>query len=344
MLDIIMNENLAASKAKAKGGDVWAVHHNINDASLFETFAKIRRVPIEAVVPFKSEGGGEIHQPQRMTGYDALFNSATNEVLNTRPVGATYNLVPHDELFASQAEMLSQSDLPMGNIEVCDRLYDGGLRAHRTVYFHDLKADIGDSTDVVRCRMDIFNSVDMSWAFQVFSGAYRDLCRNTQVFGGVKAYHQKRKHTANLSPEAIIGKASGGLAMWEGQVDIMQNWQRTRLNEEQFADILKATLCRKTGAAAEYVEGKQVNERLFNYMIHRYREELPELGATMWAAYNALTHWSTHVDEEYVRDDGVTIQTGKRTANKANVRRIRSDKVRDVITSTPWKELERVAA
>ena len=89
--------------------------------------------------------------------------------------------------------MVADSGLPTSNLEIIDRLYDGGLRAHRTIMFHDLDAVVGNSDDRVVCRMDVFNSVDMSWSFQIFSGAYRDLCRNTLVFGGEKAYHQKRK-------------------------------------------------------------------------------------------------------------------------------------------------------
>lgn len=333
MLDIIRQSTLAAESVKEKDDACWAVHHDINDTSLFSQFAKIRRVPISAEIPHN--GGGFI--PTDLHGFDALYNEAMGKVLNTRPVGSSYNLVPHDTLFATQAEMIGESDLPSVNVEVCDRLYDGGLKAHRTIYFHDLKADVGRSDDVVRCRMDIFNSVDMSWAFQVFSGAYRDLCRNTQVFGGMKAYHQKRKHTRNLSPQAIIGKAAMGLSMWDGQVELMRNWKASPLNEEQFAAILADTICKKSGAAQDNGQGKAINESLMNYLIHRYREELPELGATKWAGYNALTHWSTHVDATWTGDDGITRQTGKKTAIKHNVRRIRSDAVRSVIESPAWE-------
>ena len=216
MLDIITTQGRAAEEAKAKGDTVWAVHHDLNDISLFSKYAKIRRVPISADVPETvrhNQDGSlvEIVRSQPVYDYQALYNEAMGEILNVRPVGKSYNLVPHDTLFATQADMIKESDLPLGNVEVCDRLYEGGLKAHCTVYFHDLKADVGRSGDVVRCRMDIFNSVDMSWAFQVFSGAYRDLCRNTQVFGGVKAYHQKKKHTVNMSPEAIIREGGYGL-------------------------------------------------------------------------------------------------------------------------------------
>jgi len=339
MLDVITTGGLAAEKAKAKGDAVWSVHHDIGDTSLFSKYAKIRRVPIAADVPQIIDGlESNIIRSEPVYEYQALYNEAMGEILNTRPVGKSYNLVPHDVLFATQADMLYSSDLPAGgNVEVCDRLYDGGLKAHRTIYFHDLKADVGRSDDVVRCRMDVFNSVDMSWAFQVFSGAYRDLCRNTQVFGGVKAYHQKRKHTRNLSPEAIIGKAAMGLSMWDGQVELMRNWKASPLSEEQFASILANTICKKAGAAQENGQGSAVNETKLNYLIHRYREELPELGATKWAGYNALTHWSTHVDATWEDEDGKTRQTGKKTAVLHNVRRIRSDAVRSVIESPAWE-------
>jgi hypothetical protein len=297
-------------------------------------------VPISAELPLDVGGSSPIN----IEGYDALYNDAMGEVLNTRPVGQSYNLVSHDILFATQADLLMASDLPAnGNVEVCDRLYDGGLKAHRTVYFHDLKADVGRADDVVRCRMDIFNSVDMSWSFQVFSGAYRDLCRNTQVFGGMKAYHQKRKHTTRLSPESIIGKAAMGLAMWDGQVELMREWKNTLMDEQTFSDILSHTICKKEGASQENGHGKPVNERLMNYLIHRYREEYPELGRTKWAAYNALTHWSTHINATYERDDGKIIQTGRKSATQHNVRRFRANSVRAVIESPAWEEV-RLAA
>ena len=43
------------------------------------------------------------------------------------------------ELFNEQAKILSQSDLPLDNITVVDKLFKGGLQAHRTIFFHDLE-------------------------------------------------------------------------------------------------------------------------------------------------------------------------------------------------------------
>jgi len=60
---------------------------------------------------------------------------------------------------------------------VVDRLFEQGKKAHRTIYFTDLTSEVKSraGNDSVVPRLDVFNSIDMSWAFQVFSGAYRDL-------------------------------------------------------------------------------------------------------------------------------------------------------------------------
>jgi hypothetical protein len=318
-------------------------HKNIDDLSLYSDLCRIRKVNVEAVVPQydRDEDGREyaLLDNQRLEGFSALVNEATGELLQTRPVADSYKLVPHDELFAMQAGQLGESQLPIDNVTVTDRLFDGGLRAHRTVMFNDLDRTIGDRTDRVVCRMDIFNSVDMSWAFQIFSGAYRDLCRNTLVFGGEKAYHQKRKHTRNLSPEALVGKATMGLEFWENDGDTMNLWSRQPLTRDQFADLLADTICAKPGAANLEGHGKPVNERLLGYLLHRYDEEVPNLGRTMWAAYNALTHWSTHLDTEWTTDDGKTYKTGRDGAKPHMVERKRQNDVRAIIDTPAWTEL-----
>ena len=344
MFDLIPNE------IKTVGAGAEYLHNDPSDISLFTQRGSVRRVPIEAVTSrvesydYANGQAIEVCEPVPMSDYSALQNTASGDVLNTRPITKSYKLVPHDELFGNHASILSGGDLPQTNIDVHDRIYDGGLRAHRTVYFNDLTAPIGDGSDVVRCRMDIFNSIDMSWAFQIFSGAYRDLCRNTLVFGGQKSYHQQQKHTKNLEPTALINKAAMGLEMWTGQVDQMNKWRGAKLSNEQFGDILAQSVCYKSGAAAEQGHVKPVNERLFNYLMMLFQAEQRELGGTMWAAYNALTHWATHTNETYIGDKGQALQSGKAGASVHMVQRKRNDNVRDVITSPSWQYLESLAA
>ena len=78
-------------------------------------------------------------------------------------------------------------------------------------------------------------------------------------------------------------------------------------------------------------------------MARRFEKETPNLGNTMWAGYNALTHWSTHTDEtieKEIDNKVVKIRSGKSTADKPSVQRTRNDEVRTVIECDGWKTLE----
>ena len=322
-------------------------HNDPSNIELFTRRGSVRRVPIEAITTRNADSPDliEVCEPVPMPEYSALQNTASGAILNTRPIGKTYNLVPHDKLFRRQAELLQETDLPLSNVKVIDRVYNDGLRAHRTIHFNDLQTTIGDSSDSVNCRMDVFNSVDMSWSFQVFSGAYRDLCRNTLVFGGEKAYHQKAKHTKNLSPDALISKAGGSLEMWTGQREKMNLWAGAKLNDAKFAEILAQSICFKNTRAAQAEQGNQVNESLMNHLLYLFDKEKRELGQTMWAAYNALTHWSTHTQEAWTDPKtGKDRVSGKSTHNVANTQRVRNDKVRQVLESPSWTWAESRAA
>ena len=100
-------------------------HFELSDISLFRERGKVRRVPLEALVPVPDSvglDGGELINTQSLNGYSGLMNAATGELLDTRPIGKSYNLVPHDLLFAKQAEMLRDSELPTGNVKIIDQL------------------------------------------------------------------------------------------------------------------------------------------------------------------------------------------------------------------------------
>ena len=316
-----------------------STHTNYQDVSFYEDRSKIAKVELQALTPVRDN----IYDTQKLNSYFGLYNSSLDKLLETRPVSSTYKLIPHHELFSEQAKLLSQSDLPLDNITVVDKLYKDGLQAHRIIYFHDLEKQIASQKDKVVSRIDIFNSCDMSWAFQVFSGAYRNLCRNTMVFGGQKAYHQIAKHTSNLSTTALMTKAQIGLEHWTNQSEQMATWNVSKMSLEQFGNILKETICKKKSKSAELNLVKPVNETKLNYLLDRFEKEQTELGQTMWAGYNALTHWATHTDEtiEKVIDDKlVKIRSGKSTADIPSVQRTRNDEVRQVIECENWKTLE----
>jgi len=329
--DIIPSK--ATDKIRILGGDMFSVHNDISDCGVYTNYASFEPVPIEAVV---TGDDGVTHQ--EYTRFKTLQNTATKRVVDVVPFDPqSYNLKSHDRLMQEQADILANSGLRdyLGNVEVCDRVYEDGMRVHRTIYFHDLvdrsRTRSGQQDDA-RCRLDIFNSVDKTWTLQVFSGAYRDLCRNSLVFGGEKAYHQRAKHTKNMNAAAMITKGALGLEMWNEQSQTMQMYRDTGMTEKQFNDVLiDSGLIDKGGKVAENNEELSVNQTKLGTLLDLYGKETRELGETMWAAFNALTHWSTHLPDA-------------RKGGRAEKKRLdKSLAVRNLVRSEAWLNHGKVA-
>ena len=311
------------------------VHDDPRNADLFAEHGMVQKTPL-----FDKHG-------TPLEGFYGLRNTVSGELLNSPPVTKGYKLVNHADVFSMQGHSLfHNAELPHNNLTVIDRVFEGGRRATRQVMFNDMTWDIDGKGNGITARADIVNSTDMSWAFQVFSGAYREYCRNTCVFGGQKAYHQKKKHTSQLSPESMIAKAHLGLSMFENHRDTMNAWRTIDLDRSQWVRVLEETVCKKGGAGAALAtdKGARVNGKLLDYLTYRFDEEKRELGSTLWAAYNSLTHWATHTDETWTRlnDDNTetTLSTSRAGSNKYLVQQTRNDKVRGVIESDAWKVLE----
>lgn len=320
-------------------GGFELVHDNPRNVDLFAEQGRVSKVPL-----YDRHG-------RLLNGYYGLQNSKTGELLESPPVTKGYKLLDHSEVYAMQGlDLLSNPELPHDNLTVIDRVFENGRRATRQIMFNDMTWDLDGKGNGITARADVVNSVDMSWAFQVFSGAYREYCRNTCVFGGQKAYHQKKKHTSNLSPEAMVAKAHMGLAMFENHRDQMNAWRTIELDPSQWVELMEETLCAKGGAGAALSTDRttRVNGKLLDYMTHRFTEEQRELGSTLWAAYNAMTHWATHTDETWTRvnEDGTVseLSTSRAGSNRHMVQHQRNAKVRNVLESDAWKRLEGAAA
>ena len=318
-------------------------HNNIHDLDAF-SHLRTYKCPIQTI------DGHRILDQYALVNEDGVPYPA-------RPVTAGYKLVPHLDMYRSQAKRLAASDLPTDNVTVIDTVIDGGLRATREIRFNELRLDMplrDGSSDGMVARMDTVNSIDQSWAFQAFAGAYRAYCRNMQVFGGQKVYHARRKHTRNLSPEAITQNSIIGLSTFHANRDLFDRYRTITLRRDEWRDIMEETLCRKTGrgASATTDEQSRINVSLLGQMMGRFDEESQELGETLWTGYNALTAWSTHVTEKRefeTTDPGGNPRIGtnrvRTSADRVpHVQLQRQQKVRDVLESPAWQSRLEMAA
>ena len=317
------------------------IHKDLFDLSLFDF--DVQEVPLHYY--FKTDDGVEIQHtaPKKK----AIVRSDTGEFIGNH--SERYKTVPHYSLYKRHAEKVKEV-IPSANLDIIDQTWDNGAKARRTIHFLDHSTTVKDG-DAVNLRSDVFNSLDGAWAFQTFTGAYRSLCLNTLVFGGQSMYHEKRKHTGGLSISGALSKIGNSIDMFANQTDKFKSWSNTKLDDKQVANVLGQTICFKDSKTIELqdittgaVDLRNVNTRLSDYLLYRYQQEEGSLGKTLWALYNAVTHWSTHTDETYekVNDKGnvVEIAMGRKGSSKANVQKEREIKVREMLDSRYWQELE----
>jgi hypothetical protein len=84
------------------------------------------------------------------------------------------------------------------------------------------------------------------------------------------------------------------------------------------------------------------NKTLIDYLCQVYDKETEGKG-TLWGAYNALTHWSTHTNRTYQNSDGRICRTSTKDAKVHVIQNKRSNLVRSLLSSNDWIGLECVA-
>ena len=295
------------------------VHNDIHDTSLFDDVA----VDIGPLYDAQNAKMGNAFALYYQDGVRASESA----------VSGTHSITNHAPLYQQHEDLIKyQSDLPWQNVEVTDELSDNGLKARRSIKYLDAVVDIG-SGDPINCRSDIINSVNMTWAFQMFAGAYRNLCENSMVFGGVKSGYAKKKHTKHFEQmkSALLNTANSTLHTFATQTERFMQWHNTKLNDDDAIRFIRSQCDSRTDDQKrwdEIADSKQpsvfydptgnilneddenLNKKKF-YSLCSLWEEYSKgysqgggLGRNVWALYNVFTHWATHTHDSVVYQDG----------------------------------------
>ena len=314
-------------------------HDNLMDVSLFN-------MPIKKVInpPITLPDENGVQTPTLMNDQVIVYRPDTMEILG-RSRSNKYKIIEPSVLFQKHAEkVMEQPDLPK-NVIVTDSIYEGGRKQKRTVEYPDLTHVMPDNSKV-NMRSDIFNSVDMSWMYQAFAGAYRDLCRNSLVFGGQRMYHVKQKHTTGLNVSATLNQVTKTIQMFNENKELMDKMIKQEVTLEQVAYILAQNIAKKKSGLSRYgIQQKvEVNKKLLDYFLYQFDKEKGNLGSTVWNLFNALTHWSTHIDDTFERENEKTGEIKEvsmtRIGSKTHTAQVkREDKVREFMNSEDWQNM-----
>ena len=314
-------------------------HDNLMDVSLFD-------MPIKKVInpPITLPDENGVQTPTLMNDQVIVYRPDTMEILG-RSRSNKYKIIEPSVLFQKHAEkVMEQPDLPK-NVIVTDSIYEGGRKQKRTVEYPDLTHVMPDNSKV-NMRSDIFNSVDMSWMYQAFAGAYRDLCRNSLVFGGQRMYHVKQKHTTGLNVSATLNQVTKTIQMFNENKELMDKMIKQEVTLEQVAYILAQNIAKKKSGLSRYgIQQKvEVNKKLLDYFLYQFDKEKGNLGSTVWNLFNALTHWSTHIDDTFERENEKTGEIKEvsmtRIGSKTHTAQVkREDKVREFMNTEDWQNM-----
>ena len=318
---------------------ITKTHNDIMDVSLFDM--PIKKAVNPKIILDNEEG---IPTSTMMNDQVVVYRPDTMEILG-RSRSNKYKIIEPAILFQKHAEKVMQDKNLPRNIIVTDSIYEGGKKQKRTIAFPDLTHVMPDNSKV-NMRSDIFNSVDMSWMYQAFAGAYRDLCRNSLVFGGQRMYHVKQKHTTGLNVSATLNQVTKTIQMFNENKELMDKMINQEVTLDQVAYILAQNIAKKKSGLSRYgIQQKvEVNKKLLDYFLYQFDREQGNLGSTVWNLFNALTHWSTHIDDTFERENEktgeITEVSMTRAGSKTHTAQVkREDKVREFMNTEDWQNM-----
>ena len=248
-------------------------------------------------------------------------------------VSDAYEPVQYLDLVENLEQSIAMSGIDLDRAEFKTNVIGHGEQLELTAKFHAEATTIDGRNDTVIPQFKFRTSHNRTWANNGMMGYFRSACYNTLVDGNKLAYVYGR-HSKNFSVTSFASKirAASDFIANDG-MDQMKVWYNTTIDRDTAISLFSNTLAKRM----DNVSKAQVpNKVMLSNLMKTFDEEnrhiigrghyegySQQTKGTLWTAYQAATAWSTHVP-------------------KANTRVLREDKVRKMLASPHWKELETV--
>ena len=248
-------------------------------------------------------------------------------------VSDSYEPVQYLDIVENLEQSINMSGIDLEAAKFETNIINDGMQLELTAKFFAESTTIDGRNDMVTPQFKFRTSHNRTWANNGMMGYFRSACYNTLVDGNKLAYVYGR-HSKNFSVPSFASKiraASDYVA--NAGINQMHRWYQTPVSRGQAIHLFSNTLAKRMDNVSKKLKPNKVmlsnlmktfdeeNRHIIgkgNYEKYGERTE-----GTLWTAYQAATAWSTHVP-------------------KANTRVLREDKVRKMMDSTQWKELENV--
>ena len=273
------------------------VNHNVHPLDQIETPDIVNTVIEARPMLYTNSNGFTVTDPTRR----GLHVVGTNEPpINVVKPSYNFKGAQYGDLYNAMINICKASGINCKGATVQDQISaDGALGAITiTLPEYTIETAKGDASVFQITGRTSFNGV---WAVVLQIGAVRMLCVNGQVFIDNFSMY-KAKHTISMSTEHAQRKLAAALNSYQHEAERWKHWtQNSITNREAFNVFAVAAKCRfvlgnpQLSVTELLKEPEVYRNRSLQYMWNQYTtDEQKSLGSTHWAAYNAMTHWSTH--------------------------------------------------
>ena len=256
-------------------------------------------------------------------------------------VGKNYEILQYNTVVSDIEQALKASGLDIDNGEYQTNLYRGGAQLELVARFPSHRVQIDNDVNGVIPEFKFRTSQDSSWASNGMMGLWRFACYNTLPSGNKLAYVYGR-HTKGFSLPAFCKKIKNAGEYITGTgITEMKKWFNTPLHRDKAIELFSNTLAKRNENVKRSNKPNQVmlsqlintfdEENRFTHGRGLYQARNSQNVGSMWTAYQAATHWSTFKDT-----------TRSRSSDPQNIRVDRESKVKKMLRSSHWKELENV--
>ena len=206
----------------------------------------------------------------------------------------------YEDLYRSMVSILKASGVDCRGAKVSSDMTQGGERGFITMTLPEYTIETR-SGDESQFQITGRTSFDGSWAVVLQIGAVRMICTNGQVFMDSFSMY-KAKHTLRMNPEHAERKLVAALDSYKNEAARWKRWTENSITDREALNLFAmATKCKFVLARQEmtvrqlFEEPEVYRNQALKWIWTQYTtDEQKHLGSTHWAAYNALTHWSTH--------------------------------------------------
>ncbi len=266
--------------------------------------------PVEVRDVFvRGDDGGFINAGPK---HQAIVRTDEEAILGIH--GSRYKVRPYSE----QVNRLMEVVEGLGHeVSVSEKVYGSGEQYRREILFKDLKIE-PKVNDIVKFRIDLFNSYDGSWAEQFVCWAFRLWCLNGCTTSDFSVRSVIKHTNSEFNRELAVNRIENAIEMFFQSETEFRRWIGRETSTQEIEHLFIRTIAHAPTKKDKFHFSKPCLDSL----MLNYAHEDP----TLWGAYNAATSWATHIGE-------------KVRGAPQNVERNRNNAVAKMLRAPEWLDL-----